>query len=62
MSDLKKKPYQRKNEHAAEEHKARKQAANAARGKQVTETFNLIPGRHAFADAKYRHIQLSEVS
>ena len=46
---------ERKNPHSADAWRERKAAANAARGKQVAETTNLIPGRNAYADAKYRH-------
>jgi hypothetical protein len=53
---------ERKNPRSAEQHQARKHAANAARGKQVAETSNLIPGRHAYADAKYRHVRIGEAT
>ncbi len=46
----------RKNGASREQWQKRKQTANAAHGKQIAETFNLIPGRHAYQDAKYSRI------
>ena len=53
MESGKKSHRERKNGASREEWQRRKHEANAARGKQIAETFNLIPGRHAYADAKY---------